>query len=118
MPELAVRPCLQPGCGEYAVTNGRCAEHASKNERLRGTTKERGYAGGWPALRARKLAADPLCQIQTHCGKGIGQDDPVAATEVDHIIPISERPDLRLAWSNLQSACKPCNAAKGGRYQN
>jgi 5-methylcytosine-specific restriction endonuclease McrA len=34
------------------------------------------------------------------------------ATEVDHIKSIRSRPDLRLTWSNLQSACKRCHSAK------
>ena len=56
-----------------------------------------------------KLAADPFCQIETHC-KGMMPDN--VATEVDHIIPIRQRPDLRLVWSNLQSACRACHSAK------
>lgn len=118
MPDAPATPCVHPGCGEYAVRAGRCAEHATAAERQRGTTKERGYAGTWPKLRAMKLRRDPMCEIETHCGKGLGRSDPDRATEVDHIIPISQRPDLRLVWSNLQSACKPCNAAKGGRFPN
>lgn len=31
---------------------------------------------------------------------------------VDHIIPIRQRPDLRLAWRNLQSLCDPCHRVK------
>ena len=34
------------------------------------------------------------------------------ATEVDHIIPIEQRPDLRLVMENLQSACHRCHSAK------
>ena len=102
MPSLAKRPC--PVCGALG-TGGRCAAHAKQQDRERGTTKQRGYADGWPEVRAEKLALDPVCQIRLTC---FG----MVATEVDHIIPISERPDLRLEPSNLQSACKPCNVAK------
>lgn len=117
MPDLAVRPCNYPLCGEYAERNGRCAEHAAKAELVRGKTAERGYAAGWPRVRAQVLARDGYeCKIQTHCGKGVGRQFGDPATEVDHVKPISERPDLRLVLSNLQSACKSCNAAKGGRY--
>lgn len=31
---------------------------------------------------------------------------------VDHVIPLRERPDLRLALANLQSLCWRCHAAK------
>jgi 5-methylcytosine-specific restriction endonuclease McrA len=40
---------------------------------------------------------------------------PTVATEVDHIIPRSVRPDLIYELSNLQSACKACNSAKRDR---
>lgn len=118
MPELAARPCGQPGCGEYAETNGRCAEHAAKQERARGTTKQRGYAEGWPRVRAAVLRRDNYeCKIQTHCGTGVGREFGDPATEVDHIQTIADRPELRLAMSNLRAACKPCNAARGNRYE-
>ena len=32
---------------------------------------------------------------------------------VDHIIPMSERPDLADEPSNLRAACRPCNEHKG-----
>lgn len=118
MPDAPATPCQQPGCGEYAVRRGRCEEHAAKAELARGTTKERGYAGGWPWVRKQVLIRDGYeCKIQLHCGRGAGREFGDTATEVDHILPIEERPDLRLVMSNLQAACKPCNAAKGGRYE-
>jgi len=117
MPDAPVRPCQQPGCTAYAQQRGRCAEHAAKAERARGTTKERGYAGDWPTVRKRVLARDGYeCQIQTHCGRGVGRQFGDTATEVDHIEPIDKHPELRLVMTNLQASCKPCNAAKGGRY--
>jgi 5-methylcytosine-specific restriction protein A len=35
-----------------------------------------------------------------------------AATLVDHIVPISQAPDLRLVRSNLQALCASCHARK------
>jgi 5-methylcytosine-specific restriction protein A len=103
MPDAPPRPCPQPGCPAL-VKSGYCEAHRPKARK----TSERGYDGAWRKLRRFKLATDPVCQIRTHC-------QGMVATEVDHIIPISVRPDLRLELSNLQSACKPCNAAKGDR---
>ncbi len=117
MPDAPLRPCLAPGCGEYAQRNGRCALHATQAERQRGTTKQRGYAAGWRDVRAIVLRRDGYeCRIQLLCGKGAGRSEGDPATEVDHIIPVSEVPELRLVLSNLRAACKPCNAAKGNRF--
>ena len=75
----------------------------------RRTTRERGYDYAWEKLRLLKLRTDPVCEIQIKCSGEL-------ATEVDHIKSIRERPDLRLEWTNLQSACKPCNVAKSRRF--
>lgn len=56
-------------------------------------------------MRALKLRQDPVCEIRTRC-------DGDVATEVDHRIPFSIRPDLRLVMENLQSTCKACHVAK------
>jgi 5-methylcytosine-specific restriction protein A len=112
MPSLAKRPCSVPGCPGFAQYRACCLAHAQLNQRTRGTTKERGYDQTWKRLRRQKLVANPLCEIKTHC-KGLFPDN--AATEVDHVIPIRERPDLRLVWENLQSACGPCHRAKTAR---
>ena len=61
------------------------------------------------ALRHAKLKADPLCWWCLR--KGV----LTAANTVDHIEPITERPDLRLVWSNLRSGCKPCHDAHTAR---
>ena len=79
------------------------------HDRWRGSAASRGYDGPWRALREAKLKADPLCWW---CELG-GVLTP--ATTVDHIRPISLRPDLRLVWSNLRSGCKPCHDAHTAR---
>jgi 5-methylcytosine-specific restriction enzyme A len=101
MPAAALRPCLRPGCGAL-VNSGYCHAHKPKERK----TSEKGLGADWRKLRALKLATHPICQIRIRC-----QGD--VATEVDHIIPRCTRPDLRLEWSNLQSACRACNQAKG-----
>lgn len=39
------------------------------------------------------------------------------ATVVDHIMSISERPDLRLEWSNLRAMSKRCHDRRTAREQ-
>lgn len=65
----------------------------------RGVAKD--YDAKWRALRLKFLAANPRC---VHCRN--------QATEVDHIHPIAERPDLRLVWANLRALCKSCHSRR------
>jgi 5-methylcytosine-specific restriction protein A len=58
-------------------------------------------------LRARILCNEPLCR---HCqAKG----RVTAATEIDHIIPLSKGGTYD--DGNLQPLCKPCHEAKTAR---
>jgi 5-methylcytosine-specific restriction endonuclease McrA len=58
-------------------------------------------------VRTAKLAANQICKIRTHCMNAF-------ATEVDHIVPIRERPDLRLEWSNLQTLARVATSRRPG----
>lgn len=78
--------------------------HARANEQTRGNPTERGYDSDWRRLRRAKIAANPICELRTHCMGNV-------ASEVHHVIPIRARPDLRLEWSNLRSTCKPCHSS-------
>lgn len=60
----------------------------------------------WQQLRALKLRANPLCE---GCEAG-GVLTP--ASEVDHVVSVSQAPELRADLSNLRSLCKPCHSAK------
>ena len=65
------------------------------------------YRRSWKLLRLRILARDGYaCQI-----KGPGCQD--RATEVDHIISISEGGPM-LAPQNLRAACRLCNRRRAG----
>ena len=57
----------------------------------------------WRVLRARVLAANPMCKQCLE--RGIR----VRVTCVDHILPVRLRPDLALVESNLRSCCVSCN---------
>src|SRR5688500_15054997 len=114
MPYAAKLACTFPGCAALVNKSGLCPEHKRQRwqriDRERGSGFARGYDRAWQRLRELKLKADPFGEIQTHC-----KDLPLhrrIATEVDHIIPIAERPELRLVWTNLRSSCHSCHSAK------
>jgi len=60
----------------------------------------------WLATRALVLAENPYC---VECST---DEHPVLAQEVDHIIRLELRPDLRLDTANLQGLCTSCHARK------
>lgn len=109
MPSRPRRPCQHPGCGVLSHATY-CDRHTTQRhrerQRRRGTTTQRGYGADWQRLRDRKVAANPLCE---EC---LTRGETSPAEEVDHIIPIERRPDLRLVWDNLQSLCSTCHARK------
>src|SRR4051812_23845917 len=59
----------------------------------------RGYNADWRQIRAEVLAAEPGCRLCA--ADGIQR----TAIMVDHIVPVRERPELRLERSNLQPLC-------------
>jgi len=75
-------------------------------------SSQRGYDHRWTELRAYHISQEPLCR---HCReRGLTR----AAEEVDHIEPISKRPDLRLEPTNLQSLCRRCHVRKTREENN
>lgn len=60
----------------------------------------------WRQLRIHQLTIEPVCRACTANGR------VEAATDVDHIIPISEAPGLALEPANLQSLCFRCHTTK------
>ena len=75
-----------------------------RRSEYRGTRKERGYDEDWLRLRSRYLAAKPTCN-----------DCRRLATEVHHIKPIRDYPELRLVWENLMGLCKSCHSKRTAR---
>jgi 5-methylcytosine-specific restriction endonuclease McrA len=65
----------------------------------------------WRRIRALILKRDPYCTIR-------GPKCKHYSTTVDHIIPLSVRPDLAHEMTNLRGACGPCNYAGGARITN
>jgi 5-methylcytosine-specific restriction endonuclease McrA len=80
----------------------------SRSERAREYQRAKGpcaYDHQWRLVRIGQLKREPLCRFCA--AKGL----VVAAQCVDHIIPLSVRPELRLVLSNLRSLCTPCHNA-------
>ena len=70
---------------------------------------ERGYGKDWKALRAKVLVEEPWCRTCL----ALGDRNPTE--EVDHILSVRQRPDLRLVRSNLQGLCGDCHKLKTNR---
>lgn len=98
---MATRPPKLGGPSQVALQQAKIKK--ADHDRRRGSAASRGYDADWRRLRLQFLAKHPLCLF---CAK-IGRVE--AANVVDHIIPIVDRPDLRLDWSNLRPLCKPCH---------
>jgi len=73
-------------------------EHERRKEldQQRPSSTDRGYDTAWRKLRAVYLRTHPVCSTP-RCGE--------MATDVDHVVSIRDRPDLRLEWSNLRALC-------------
>jgi len=122
MPWAARRPCGHPGCGAYAVREGRCEEHRQDLLDRRGKTAERGYDAIWRHFRAWFLRRHPVCvgagtpagdwlpfemERRRACGR--------AATEVHHIKKLAEFPALRCVETNCLPQCNSCHAIRTRR---
>lgn len=81
MPTAPKSRCLDPDCPEWAVSRGRCADHADRawarpsanTRKLSGRDRER--------FRRAVLRRDAVC-------RAMGCPEP--ATEADHIIPVAD----------------------------
>jgi 5-methylcytosine-specific restriction enzyme A len=99
---MPTRPPVFRGPGQHVD------ERARKRafDRTRPGARARGYDADWLPVRARVLQHSPLC-----CEPGCLE----AATEVDHVQSVRDRPDLRLAEFNLRTFCKRHHSARTAR---
>lgn len=79
-----------------------------RDERPRGNASARGYDWYWSKVSERFRRKHPFCRFCEQKGFEV-----TPAEVVDHIIPLVDRPDLKLTTSNLQSLCGRCHAYKG-----
>jgi 5-methylcytosine-specific restriction protein A len=85
-------------CGKIA---GQC--DCRKRDRGNDSPESRGYDFTWRKLSKSYRVENPFCEVCFDRGK------LTAVQEVHHKIKISDRPDLRLEWSNLMSVCRQCH---------
>ena len=116
MNRKANRACKEPGCVAYAAVGSayckahgvirmreyRSSEHKKEAARLYRT-------GQWQALRRQQLTMKPLCAECLRAGKY------TLASEVDHVIPHRNDPQLFFDPANLQSLCRSCHSSKTAR---
>ena|SRR5215813_10748538 len=90
------------------------AQTRRERDRERAGTHKRGYDHYWRQGSAFFLTMHPLCECDEHQGR----DPTVPATVVDHIIPIRERPDLRMDPNNWRAMAKACHDAHTARTRD
>ena len=104
MPPL--RPCLD--C-QTLTTRPTCPTCTTNRNRTRGSATQRGYDREYQAFRITILNRDNwTCHI---CGKHLVGSDAT----VDHLLPLSSHPHLRLDPTNARACCRSDNSAKRDR---
>lgn len=90
------------------LITGRCPHCEQTRDRARPNAASRGYCSKrWRRFRAIQLALAPLC---VECLRG---GVHTAATEVDHIRPVSGPDDPTfLSFAAVRSVCKVCHSRK------
>jgi 5-methylcytosine-specific restriction endonuclease McrA len=98
----APRTCAFDGCPEVAADRGYCPAHRRTSPRSPSSTVT--GTNRWRSLKRRLLKPGDACH---YCGR--------EAVTLDHVLPVSQRPDLAYEPTNLVPSCEPCNLRKGGR---
>jgi 5-methylcytosine-specific restriction endonuclease McrA len=60
----------------------------------------------WRRLRDQVVREEPTCRLRF---PGVCT---LVSTTGDHIIPVTERPELALIRTNVRGSCMPCNEAR------
>ena len=108
--------CLD--CGIPTPNPSRCdnckaewlAKHPRRPARIgRASREARGYDDAWRKVRLQILNRDAwVCYL---CNKKLVGSDAT----VDHVVPISVNPALRLEPTNLKACCRGCNSGRKGQ---
>ena len=101
--------CAKAGCGKPTKERF-CETHKKERyasfDRTRETSTARGYDYKWYKFQDYFLNKNPLCKF---C---LEKNVITEATEVDHIITLRSRPDLKFEESNCRALCKPCHSRR------
>lgn len=109
MPNKLKRSCAVRACpnlidvGKYCDTHRQYQTHDSRRKNDTARHKHE-HTRRWQKLRLMYLRANPLC---VDCKK---KDKIVPATEVHHILPVSDGGTD--SEENLQGLCKSCHSTK------
>ena len=106
-PRMPSRPAIHRPQGSGAADRAR-ATRDRERQALRPSPAERGYDDEWRVARKLHLLANPMCTVPS-CTR--------SATDVDHVVSIAERPELRLDPSNFRSMCHEHHAQRTARDQ-
>ena len=109
MPSRVGHPCAAPGCPAIVRGAAYCPAHQPEQRagEARLSPSRRGYDRRWQRLRRMVLAQQPFCVVCQRAGR------VVAATDVDHIVPLSAGGTS--AADNLQPLCHSCHSKKTAR---
>jgi hypothetical protein len=100
-----LKPCLE--CGELSP-NSRCDDHKLKRApRPTPSRKERNRPAALDQLSTRMRRLSPFCEYP-----GCGASEHL---ELDHIIPVSEAPELVLEPLNCRVYCRTHNRMRGNK---
>ena len=110
MPYKPKVSCKYPLCSAVINPSERyCSKHKQpicEIDSKRNSINSKVYNTTWRKLRRVKLSSNLLCELCLAKGK-VAQ-----AEEVDHVRPVSQYPELRLVYDNLQSLCVTCHSKK------
>lgn len=113
------RPCSRPGC--INLTRDRyCEKHQKEyeeQERARHQhydehKRDRRSAAFYKSVAWQRAREQVMMRDHRLCQECLKTQRITLATEVDHVIPIKVRWDLRLHLDNLQALCHRCHMRK------
>ena len=113
------RPCAKPGCPNL-TTEKYCQEHqalAGQDRKDRHALydkykRDKKAAEFYKSVAWLKVRQQRLIKDKGLCQDCLEKKKISMATEVDHIIPVKVRWDLRLNLDNLRSLCHRCHMKK------